>query len=222
MKHYSSEEWVDFTNGAVSPLEKLDMEKHLDSGCKKCKELAAVWLKVRRVASEESRFQPPADLVHLVKAEFTNAGYEKERGLLGALAELVFDSSRAQALAGVRSTGAQSRQMLFSSNPFQIDVKIETKVGEPRISITGQLMDVSKPDQIGKGVLMTLSNRRGQTIQTTTNDFGEFHAEIENRGDLEITFLAQDGKPIVVSVRDALSYMPSRIRGAEINKDPQA
>jgi len=83
-------------------------------------------------------------------------------------------------------------------------------------------MDVTKPDQIGKGVLMTLSNRRGQTIQTTTNDFGEFHAEIENRGDLEITFLAQDGKPIVVSVRDALSCMPSRVRSADLKKDPQA
>jgi hypothetical protein len=67
---------------------------------------------------------------------------------------------------------------------------------------------------------MTLSNRRGQTIQTTTNDFGEFHAEIENRGDLEITFLAPDGKPIVVSVRDALAYPPSHVRG--VKQDPQA
>jgi len=222
MKHYSNEEWVDFANGVVSPLQKQDMEKHLVSGCKKCNELAEVWQKVQRAASDEDRFQPPSDIVHLVKAEFANAGYGQQPGLLGALAELVFDSSRAQALAGVRSVGAQSRQMLFSSNPFQIDVKIESKVGEPRISITGQLMDVTKPDQIGKGVLMTLSNRRGQTIQTTTNDFGEFHAEIENRGDLEITFLAQDGKPIVVSVRDALSYMPSRVRSADVKKDPQA
>lgn len=222
MKHYSSEEWVDFTNGNVSPLQKQDMQKHLGSGCKQCSELAAIWQKVSTAASEEGRFQPPAELVHLVKAEFANGGYGKAPGLLETIAELIFDSRHGQALAGVRSVGTQSRQMLFSSNPFQIDVKIESKFGEPRLSVTGQLMDVSKPDSIGKGVLMTLSNRRGQTIQTTTNDFGEFQAEIENRGDLEITFMSTDGKPIVVSVRDALAYLPTNSRGAAAKKDPQA
>jgi hypothetical protein len=220
MKHYSNEEWGDFANGTVSPLQKQAMLEHLNSKCEKCNALASVWQKIQRAAAQEHLFQPPADIVHLVKSEFANSGYGKEPGLLGALAELIFDSAQKQALAGVRSVGAQSRQMLFHSNPFQIDVKIESKVGEPRLSVTGQLMDVSKPDSIGKGVLMTLSNRRGQTIQTTTNDFGEFHAEIENRGDLEITFLAPDGKPIVVSVRDALAYPPSHVRG--VKQDPQA
>lgn len=222
MKHYSSEEWVDFANGSTSPLQKQDMQKHLASGCKKCNELAAVWRKVQSAACEERRLQPPAEIVHLVKAEFANSDYRKEPGLLGKLAELMFDSLRAQALAGIRSAGAQSRQMLFSSNPFQIDVKIESKFGAPSLSITGQLMDISKPDSIGKGVLMTLSNRRGQTIQTTTNDFGEFQAEIENRGDLEITFMSSDGKPIVVSVRDALAYLPANSRSAGSKKDSQA
>jgi hypothetical protein len=220
MKHYSNEEWGDFANGTVSPLQKQAMLEHLNSKCEKCNALASVWQKIQRAAAQEHLFQPPADIVHLVKSEFANSGYGKEPGLLGALAELIFDSAQKQALAGVRSVGAQSRQMLFHSNPFQIEVKIESKVGEPRLSVTGQLMDVSKPDSIGKGVLMTLSNRRGQTIQTTTNDFGEFHAEIENRGDLEITFLAPDGKPIVVSVRDALAYPPSHVRG--VKQDPQA
>jgi hypothetical protein len=220
MKHYSNEEWGDFANGTVSPLQKQAMVEHLNSKCEKCNALASVWQKIQRAAAQEHLFQPPADIVHLVKSEFANSGYGKEPGLLGVLAELIFDSAQKQALAGVRSVGAQSRQMLFHSNPFQIDVKIESKVGEPRLSVTGQLMDVSKPDSIGKGVLMTLSNRRGQTIQTTTNDFGEFHAEIENRGDLEITFLAADGKPIVVSVRDALAYPPFHVRG--VKQDPQA
>lgn len=220
MKHYSSEDWIDFANRVVSPLQKQDMQSHLDSGCKSCSGMAAVWLNVQRAASEEKRYQPPADIVHLVKAEFWNSGYAKERGILQGLAELIFDSAQNPALAGVRSIGAQSRQMLFHSNPFQIELRIESKVGEQRLSVTGQLMDVSKPDSIGKGVSMTLSNRRGQTIQMTTNDFGEFQAEIENRGDLEITFLGQDGKPIVVSVRDALAYLPFQVRG--IKQDPQA
>jgi hypothetical protein len=95
--------------------------------------------------------------------------------------------------------------MLFSANPFQIDLNIEAKPGGNRLSVTGQLMDTSQPDSIGRGVPVTLSNRRGQTIQTVTNNFGEFHGEIENRGDLELSFPGKEEKAVVVSLRDALS-----------------
>jgi len=110
----------------------------------------------------------------------------------------------------------QSRQMLFSATPFQIDVNIEAKPGETRLSVTGQLMDTSQPDSIARGIPVTLSNRRGQTIQTVTNNFGEFQGEIENRGDLELTFLGHSEKSIVVSLRDALCMSLGQ-RAAAIN-----
>jgi hypothetical protein len=215
MTHYSTEQWIDFVNGTSAQSAQEEMQGHLDSGCKRCKEIVTIWQKVQRSAAQEARFKPPADAVRLVKAAFGNAGFEPKLGLAGTIAELIFDSFRAPAMAGARSAGMQSRQMLFAANPYQIDVNIEAKPGETRLSVTGQLMDSSQPDSIGRGIPVTLSNRRGQTIQTVTNNFGEFHGEIENRGDLELTFPGHGEKLIVVSLRDALTYGPGLTRGGE-------
>ena len=221
MKHYSIEQWIDFVNGASAKSALQEMQKHLDSGCKQCAGAVALWQKIRRSAAEEAHFEPPANSVRLVKAAFANAGLEAKSGLTGLLARLVFDSFQTHAVVGARSTGMQSRQMLFSANPFQIDLSIEAKPGETRLSVTGQLMDTSQPDSVGRGVPVTLSNRRGQTIQTVTNSFGEFHGEIENRGDLELSFPGKGEKPVVVSLRDALTYVPgpSRRGGSEKGAD---
>jgi len=216
MTHYSTEQWIDFVNGASVQSAQQDMQKHLDTGCKRCKGMVATWQKVHRSAAQEARFEPSADRVRVVKAAFGNAGFESKPGFAGTIAQVIFDSFRTPAVAGARSAGMQSRQMLFSANPFQIDVNIEAKPGETRLSVTGQLMDTSQPDSIARGIPVTLSNRRGQTVQTVTNNFGEFHGEIENRGDLELTFLGHAEKTIIVSLRDALSYVPGPSRGGDI------
>ena len=214
MKHYSTEEWIDFVNGTKPLLGRQEMQKHLDTGCKLCSQTVAVWQKVQRSAAGEESFAPPADIVRMAKAEFANAGFKPKSGVIGIIADLVFDSFQAYAVAGARSAGMQTRQMLFSANPFQIDLNIEAKPGETRLSVTGQLMDTSQPDSVGRGVPVTLSNRRGQTIQTVTNNYGEFHGEIENRGDLELSFPGKGEKPVVVSLRDALTYVPGPTRRA--------
>lgn len=208
MAHYSTEEWIDFVKGNVSQAAHKQMKKHLDSGCKHCAESVAMWAKVQQYAADESLRQPPAETVHLVKAAFATAGFEAKPGFATIIAQVLFDSFRAPATAGARAAGMQSRQMLFAANPFQIDVNIEAKPGDSRLSVTGQLMDTSQPDSIARGIPITLSNRRGQTIQTVTNDFGEFQGEIDNRGDLELTFTGPGERPIVVSLRDALAVSP--------------
>ena len=215
MTHYSPEQWIDFVNGASQASAQQEMQAHLDSGCERCNERVAIWRKVQRSAALEAKFQPPIDTVRVAKAAFANAGFEAKPGLAGIIAQVIYDSFRTPAVAGARSAGMQSRQMLFSANPFQIDVNIEAKPGEARLSVTGQLMDTSQPDSIARGIPVTLSNRRGQTIQTVTNNFGEFQGEIENRGDLELTFLGHSEKTIVVSLRDALTYIPGPTRGGD-------
>jgi len=37
-----------------------------------------------------------------------------------------------------------------------------------------------------------------------TNQFGEFRGEVENSGDLDLSFLGHSGKPIVILLRRAL------------------
>src|SRR5437667_6636807 len=103
MTHYSPEEWIDFVTGANQAPVRQAMQKHLDSGCERCKERVAMWRKVQSSAALDAKFNPPADAVRVVKAAFGNAGFEPQQGLVGIVAEMIFDSFRTPAVAGARS-----------------------------------------------------------------------------------------------------------------------
>ena len=74
--------------------------------------------------------------------------------------------------------------------------------------MTAQLLDISSPYVVGRDVKIILSNHRGNVIHTVTNEFGEFRGEIENTGDLELSFFGQGDKSIVISLRNALGKLP--------------
>ncbi len=97
--------------------------------------------------------------------------------------------------------------MLYRADPYQIDIQIEAKPEGNRLMVTGQLLDVSSPGIVGRNVNITLSNHRGNLIRTVTNQFGEFRGEIENSGDLELSFPGKGEKSIVISLRNALGNL---------------
>src|SRR6266478_4173669 len=70
--------------------------------------------------------------------------------------------------------------------------------------VTGQLLDVSHPQVIGRDVQLTLSNCGASIVNTVTNQFGEFQGEVENSGDLQLSFLGRAGKPVVILLRGVL------------------
>ena len=98
--------------------------------------------------------------------------------------------------------------MLYRADPYQIDIQIETMPGGNGMVVTGQLLDVSSPVVVGRDVEISLSNRRGNTVHTVTNQFGEFRGEIENTGDLELSFSGRGEKSVVISLRNALGNLP--------------
>jgi hypothetical protein len=140
----------------------------------------------------------------VVKAAFATPGSGGKQKRTSSWVEVVFDSFLQPALAGARSAGTATRHMLCRADPYQIDIQIEAKPEGNRLVITGQLLDISRPDVVGPDVQVTLSNRRGNLVHTLTNRFGEFREEILNTGDLELAFIGPAEKPIVISLRDAL------------------
>jgi hypothetical protein len=70
------------------------------------------------------------------------------------------------------------------------------------------LLDLSHPGDVGRGIQVTLSNQRGDTVLAATSQFGEFSGEIENSGDLELSIPGEGEKPIVISLRNALGNLP--------------
>ena len=99
--------------------------------------------------------------------------------------------------------------MLYRADSFRIDLQIEPKPGSNHVVITGQMMDVSAPEMVSRGVQVKLSNFRGNLIHTVTNEFGEFRCEIDNSGDLELSVPGRTGKPVSISLRNALGDLPA-------------
>ena len=208
MEHFTTGKWIDFVNQAVGASEKHLMEQHLKQGCKRCMKTVSLWQKVRQSAASEANYQPPEDAVRLAKAAFAGVALAgQEKGTSGRI-KVLFDSFLQPLFEGARSAGAGSRQMLYRADPFQIDVQVESKNGGNRIVVTGQLLNLSSPGIIGQDARIALSNMRGQVVNAVTNQFGEFSGEIENSGDLQITFASPGSAPIVISLRDALGSLP--------------
>lgn len=208
MAHFKTETWINYVNQVVAAEEKESMETHLEQGCKRCEETVSVWQKVGHSAAAEGNYQPPADTVRVAKAAFAEAGLETKRKGAGSRIRVLFDSFLQPVYAGARSAGSGTRQMLYRADPFQIDVQLETRPGGNRIVVTGQLLNLDKPEVPARDTRIVLSNMRGQVIYTVANQFGEFSGEIENSGDLQLKFANPGGNPIVISLRGALGHLP--------------
>ena len=208
MKHFTTVEWINFVNRVTSQKQQEAMQKHLGTGCKRCMDTVSLWQRVRNTAALEAGYQPPAADVRIAKAAFAAAGRATQREEKTGLVEVLFDSFLQPMLAGARSSSLGTRQMLYRADPYQIDIQIEAKPEGNRLMVTGQLLDVNNPGIVGRDVKITLSNHRGNVIHTITNQFGEFHGEIENTGDLELSFPGQGEKTIAISLRNALGDLP--------------
>src|ERR1700730_5705703 len=207
MEHFTTEKWIDFVNQVVNSSEKALMETHLEQGCKRCMKTVSLWQKVGQSAASEASYQPPESAVRIAKSAFAGAGLTAEGKGVGSPIKVLFDSFLQPIFEGARSAGASTRQMLYRADPFQIDVQVEAKPGGGRIVVTGQLLDLSNPQIIARDTRVLLSNMRGQVVHTVADPLGEFSAELNNSGDLQMTFASPGGKPIVISLREALGHL---------------
>jgi hypothetical protein len=98
--------------------------------------------------------------------------------------------------------------MLYRAAPYQVDLQIDLQQERNRLIVTGQLLDVNRPEIFARDVQVTLSNCGASIATAVTNQFGEFHGEIENSGDLDISFPGRAGKPIVILLRGVVDTLP--------------
>lgn len=192
MKDFSVEEWSD---------RQRTMRKHRGLLRERAFGTLSRWQKVANAALVEPRYQPPEAKVRTVKAAFATARLASEPQETPGRIQLLFDSFSQPALPGTRSAGTRNRQMLYRAAPYQVDLQIELQPERNRLMVTGQLLDVDRPEIIARGVQVTLSNCGQSMVTVVTNQFGEFSGEIENSGDLDLSFLGAGGKPIVILLR---------------------
>jgi hypothetical protein len=202
MKHFKDEAWLDFARRLL-PAEQMDrMRAHLESGCKACAALSALWEAVNEAASRQSDYEPAESTVKAVKAAYTARQSRSASIFEGRMARLVFDSLvDAAALAGIRSISSTARHLLYQAGPWNIDVRLDTESAR-RMSITGQVL-VSEAESVsaahGEVILM-----RGDTTvaQTSTNEFGEFQFDSDYGSDLRICLQIGGQQPVSLTLPD--------------------
>jgi hypothetical protein len=211
MKHFTTEEWVDFANELVGVSQRKKMDRHLEEGCLRCKKTLSLWQKVRQTAKSAAECQPQEHAVRIAKAAFAAAWLERKSARVPGLVEVLFDGFLQPLVQGARSSSSGTRQMLYRAEPYQVDLQIEAKPGANKLVVTGQLLDLRNPDAPGRDVAVTISNLRGDVVQTVTNEFGEFREEIMSSSDLELKLPGENEKAVIISLRDALGRLPDQV-----------
>ena len=204
MKQFHDVEWSDFGNHTAFHGLRVPKQKHKGTRRKCCAETGALRQKLANAAAGEASYQPAAESVQVVKAAFATARLAASRQETRVRIRLLFDSFSQPGQAGIRSAATRIRQMLYRADPYQIDIRIELQPEQDRIIVIGQLVDLTHPEMVGRDVQVMLSDGREYIVNTLTNEFGEFCAEVKNSGDLELSLLGRSGKPIIILLRGAL------------------
>src|SRR5260221_3207603 len=92
MKHFTTEEWIDFANAAVAGSKRHQMERHLEEGCPRCKKLMSLWQKVRLTAKSAAEWEPPEQAGRIAKAGFSAVRLAGKPARSARLVEVLFDS----------------------------------------------------------------------------------------------------------------------------------
>jgi hypothetical protein len=205
MKHSRTEVRNDLVYDVASDWQDV-IQKHRGAARECAIETLTRRQRVANAAVAEASYQPPDASVRVVKAAFALAGSASEPQ--GSQIRLLFDSSSQPALAGTRSAASRIRQLLYRAEPYQIDLQIELQRERNYLVVTGQFLDVSRPQVVGRDVQVTVSNCGASVVNTVTNQFGEFRVEVENSGDLQLSFPGRGGKPIVILLRGVVNPSP--------------
>ena len=189
MRHYSIEKWIDFARNAIGEDEKLAMQSHLETGCRACSKEFSMWQRLQQLARRESSYAPSNGAVRTVNATFVNRSAGRLRQAKAEVASLLFDSFRSPLLAGVRSAGSASQQLLYGVGDYRIDVRIEPQMDSEKVVLIGQVLNSADPDERLSAAPVTLLKGRKILAESVTSEFGEFQIECELQGSLRLVVL---------------------------------
>lgn len=207
MKQFMVTQRIDFLKQMVSNGQQKTMRNHLGADGRSCMKTSSLRQKVADWGAVEVSCQPAREGVELAKALFATATMAGKRHETHGSIQVLFDSFSQPVLAGTRPAPMSPmgiREIIFRADPYQLDIQIEAQTERNRLVVTGQVMDISHTEMVRPNIKVALSNLRGRVVQTTTNEFGEFRGELENSGDLELSFFGLSGKPVVTLLRGAL------------------
>ncbi len=182
MNHFSLAEWADFTRRLMDKEKEQVMQAHLQAGCKYCTETVAMWNRIREAAGCEGGYEPPEAALHNAKSMFSLRARKQKASVV----QLLFDSFQTPAFAGVRSMGANARQMLYGIGPYRVDLRMEPKMDSDKVDVVGQILNSADPVSSGTQASVKLVRGRKILVESQTNSLGEFRFECSLEGRLQL------------------------------------
>jgi hypothetical protein len=168
MKHFTSEDWIDYVRDLQTPALAAQMKAHL-SQCDECQKSFRLWTAVNQAVAKDLHFAPPSDAVRIARAQFVPA---KPQSFGGLMAKLIFDSAQQPLTVGVRGSVSICRQLLYQHGQRFIDLRVETHPTTREVSLTGQIQQSTGQPEI---IPVALCNGEEAIQHTETNPRGEFH-----------------------------------------------
>lgn len=181
MKHFDDAAWADFARNATSPDDTVAMRQHLAGGCRKCEAMLRMWQSVASVTDQELTYLPPDDQVRVAKSLLAGMAIRSQANLP---VHLVFDSVL-QPAAGFRGYVA-TRQLLYETDQYFIDLRMEPQRNSDRFALVGQVLDRSRRGMASQGQIVRLLQGTLPLEQTVINEFGEFQFEFRAEVGLSI------------------------------------
>ena len=200
MKHYATEQWIDFAREVIGSRDKTLMQKHLDDGCKPCAKELRMWRHVKETATRQPNAAPSEGAVDYAKAMLRARGFEVESKSPLPAACLLFDSMQMAPVAGVRSAAPTVRQLLFSQGNYRLDLRMEPQFDSDKVTIMGQILDSLNPERAFGKVPVSLRLAEKVIAASETNEFGEFQLDCSLAGRLQLHAMLPLGLELSVSL----------------------
>jgi len=127
MKHFMTEEWIDFVNQVSSPKQQEAMKKHWVQVAGDSRRSCYVAKGSQRGVQSRSAIRPPAGRATIAKATFRFGRAAKQRKAKAAVDSAVDSLHRARS--------AVWDDMLYRADPYQIDIQIEAKPEGNRLMV---------------------------------------------------------------------------------------
>jgi hypothetical protein len=210
MSHFKLEDWADFVRDVATHEKKREMQSHLDNGCKGCAKLYATWTRVQEAGRREASYQPPASIVRSVKGAGVIHGLDKGSPDKASIAELLFDSLCSPMAAGVRSTSATLRQLLYGIGGYRLDLRIEPQENSDKVTLLGQVLNSNDPEKPVGATSVVLKRGNKVVAETVTNRFGEFQLECGLEGSLQLHAGLPHGQKVQVPLVELASSTAAR------------
>ena len=204
--HFNDETWSDFARGVAAEEVRQEIAAHLEQQCAECAAQAQIWQSLAQTARQEQGFNPPTDIVRLVKQEFELAQTPRQTLLAG----LMFDSFAQPVAAGIRAAGVTARQVLYEAGGIAVDLRLESFPGSQQVSAVGQVQDRSSRAFLRPNLPVALLGPAGDELKRIrTNDFGEFHFEFARDRVARIAIEIDASRIIQIPLADLQGYWQS-------------